>query len=302
MSYLLLLLFFCFLSIFSQLPAFAESSPDNSQYIKKEQQNDGLELETLSQLALLNSPVSHTAADDFKKELEDQQARIQESKKEFEEQRARIQEARETNQTIRNVILGFILMLLGLLLAGVVFLVIKRGPLAALQLLGDNRRLIGAIADEIGKNGSTKFLNTYIQRNYSFAFDTNVLMNCPELLELLAKKGGRILISRVVQSELDGLKKNQDTKGEMSRRAFHAIVSAQEKFGPHIHLLPFISDHFQGFMGEHGLDIGMKDDQIIATYLKEQMKGQKLVFLTNDHGAKMTAMSVGLEVYDPLKK
>lgn len=138
-----------------------------------------------------------------------------------------------------------------------------------------------------------KAISVKAGQNIAFGLDTNILMHYPnETFELL--KNERILISREVQKELDGLKKSTDKEtAANARRAFKALEDAQTK-GQSITILPSV-DHKT--LIQFGLSDTM-DDRILAAYLQLYKQGQEVCFLSNDRGAKITARNTGIPVID----
>lgn len=145
----------------------------------------------------------------------------------------------------------------------------------------------------IGECADMKSLLEKVGKGYSFGLDTNVLIDYPtKIFEILKKD--TILISRHVQTELDGLKKSEGLQGYNARNAFKALYEAQTR-GQAIHILPAIDKTETTKMG---LSDTM-DDHIIASYIQASQSGTNgLYFVSTDNGAKITAKNAGLNVLD----
>lgn len=126
-----------------------------------------------------------------------------------------------------------------------------------------------------------------------FAFDTNILMLCPEVLSEICKKYN-VVLSKKVFDELDRMKTDEG-RGFMARRALSAIENAQVEHPEKIKMV-FVN---RKFLEEHQLDPYSPDEMIIGAYLDQQKnKDLHIVFVTHDRGARIIARNAGLEVME----
>lgn len=131
--------------------------------------------------------------------------------------------------------------------------------------------------------------------DYQFAVDTNILMHEPDLLVyLLEKENMDLYMSMMVFSELDGLKKSENRiTRQQAQLAFDVIEAFQRRNKLHILKTPK-TEHIRKF----GLG-GSPDEKIIGTYLQGIKESEhKLMFLSNDKGARIIARNVGMPVVE----
>lgn len=131
--------------------------------------------------------------------------------------------------------------------------------------------------------------------DHKFAVDTNILMHEPDLLVyLLENENMDLYMSMMVFNELDGLKKNDNPlTRKKAQIAFDVIEEFQRRKKLHILKTPK-TDAIRKF----GLS-GSPDEKIIGTYLLEKQKEHdKLMFLSNDKGARIIARNVGMPVVE----
>ncbi|WP_163970355.1 PIN domain-containing protein [Oceanobacillus halotolerans] len=145
-----------------------------------------------------------------------------------------------------------------------------------------------------------KKLDKYRNKGYAFSFDTNILMDTPNILEKLKKE--TIWISRKVYEELDSKKaskawdreekKKDAAKRREALRSIEYAIKRKASFAQSVN---------ESFVQSVGLESSRHnhDDYIIASYIKKQQDTkQKALFITADRGARAIALSVGLEVVD----
>lgn len=133
----------------------------------------------------------------------------------------------------------------------------------------------------------------YKEQGYYIGIDTNIMLDFPYILSLWGDEEGLIL-SRKVYEELDGLKKGEGATGKQARNSIRAIENHQLEGKP----LKIIGPDYS-YIKNKGLDNHSPDDVIIGTYLKiDKETSDKVVFLSNDRGARIIARSVDLEVID----
>ncbi|CAG7651395.1 PIN domain-containing protein [Paenibacillus allorhizosphaerae] len=123
------------------------------------------------------------------------------------------------------------------------------------------------------------------------AFDTNFVINHPNVIPYMAKKS-TVLISKKVFLELDKLKIDPEI-GHQARAGLEAIETAQVESEGRLKVVP-IDEHYNR---QHGLDTKNPDDLIIGSYLKvKESMQEEVLFLSEDRGARITARSHGLFV------
>jgi hypothetical protein len=132
----------------------------------------------------------------------------------------------------------------------------------------------------------------YKEDGYELAVDTNILMHEPDLLVyLLDHEDMYINLSKSVYKELDGLKNNKSRiVRQQAQLAFDVIEEYQRR-----ERLKMIETPKGEAMKKYGLGHD-PDDKIIGTYIKETKGGRKLIFLSNDKGARIIARNAGLSV------
>lgn len=138
-----------------------------------------------------------------------------------------------------------------------------------------------------------KKLLEYKEDNFEFGIDTNILMHEPDLLvRFLEQTPSSLYISMAVYKELDGLKNNKDVLTRKKSQFAFDIIETYQKKG----LINLIETPNYHELRRRGLN-DSPDDKIIGTYLQEINKGQrKLIFLSNDKGARIIARNAGLPV------
>lgn len=133
----------------------------------------------------------------------------------------------------------------------------------------------------------------YRQENYEFCIDTNILLHEPDLLVyILENEPVPLHVSMTVFKELDGLKKNKEPLTRKRAQFAFDIIEEYQRKG----LIKLIETPSYNELRRKGLS-DTPDDKIIGTYLNESHKGkQKLIFLSNDKGARIIARNSGLPV------
>lgn len=138
-----------------------------------------------------------------------------------------------------------------------------------------------------------KTLIQYRDNGHEFAVDTNILMHEPDLLVyLLENEAMELYMSMMVFNELDGLKKSSDTETrKRAQLAFDVIEEFQRENKLHLLKTPKTEE-----ISQYGLS-GSPDEKIIGTYLREIENGRdKLLFLSNDKGARILARNAGMPI------
>lgn len=141
----------------------------------------------------------------------------------------------------------------------------------------------------------TQQLLKYREQNHKFAVDTNILMHEPDLLVyLLENESFDLYMSMTVFNELDGLKNRE---GMVTRKkaqvAFDVIEEFQRRNKLHLLKTPKTD-----VIRKYGLN-SSSDEKIIGTYLHELHNGHdKLMFLSNDKGARILARNAGMPVVE----
>ncbi|QST02152.1 hypothetical protein IMZ31_22125 (plasmid) [Pontibacillus sp. ALD_SL1] len=126
------------------------------------------------------------------------------------------------------------------------------------------------------------------QQGYSIGVDTNVMLKYPFLIKALYKDFP-FVISKTVFDELDK-QKTRDDLGHQVRNALRAIEEVQER-GGRISEAP----EDKRYAKKKKLNPDSNDDLIIGSYMQEQEKGNKVLFLSEDRGARITSRLHGLE-------
>lgn len=138
-----------------------------------------------------------------------------------------------------------------------------------------------------------KKLLAYRQDNFEFGLDTNILMHESDLLDrLMEQSPSSLFVSMSVYKELDGLKNNKDPLTRKKAQFAFDVIEKHQKNG----LIKLIETPTYNELRRRGLN-DSPDDKIIGTYLQETNKGQyKIIFLSNDKGARIIARNAGLPV------
>ena len=170
------------------------------------------------------------------------------------------------------------------------FTITKNGKESSKQVYIVNGGTIRSLINRIGKKAYDR-LNDCSDTNTPIAFDTNFLINNYDFLYGLAS-WQTLIVSRKVFLELDHLKTKDRTSRE-ARAAFRALENIQVD---HNHSLIFTPVD-EKFTKKIGLDPEVPDDLIIASYLKyEKENNQKIAFISQDRGARLTARSLNLDL------
>ena len=134
----------------------------------------------------------------------------------------------------------------------------------------------------------------YRSEGYELGLDTNFFMHEPDLLvELLSAHQFKIYVSMQVFKELDGLKKSEDPVTRKQAQVAFDVCEAYQKQQRLV--LVDIPDH--KYLQQAGLH-NSPDEKIIGSYLKETKQTGKIIFLSNDKGARIIARNVGMPVAD----
>nr|WP_276608246.1 PIN domain-containing protein [Aquibacillus halophilus] len=138
---------------------------------------------------------------------------------------------------------------------------------------------------EKGQPEQKKTYREFLEKGYYFAFDTNVLMDYNPF-EYLKKE--KIIISKIVLLELDGLKRDRNKRSK-ARRALRNIRRSQEN-NKNIEIAPYKPEMISKFR----LSSTSTDDQIIASYLDFNVQDKEVVYLSGDNGSLIIAENAGL--------
>src|SRR5690606_16577429 len=112
------------------------------------------------------------------------------------------------------------------------------------------------------------------------------------LVYILENEPVPLHVSMTVFKELDGLKKNKEPLTRKRAQFAFDIIEEYQRKG----LIKLIETPSYNELRRRGLS-DTPDDKIIGTYLNESHKGkQKLIFLSNDKGARIIARNSGLPV------
>jgi len=125
--------------------------------------------------------------------------------------------------------------------------------------------------------------------NQTLSFDTNVMIKCPLLVKQLGDTHP-IILSKQVFQELDKKKVDKEI-GANARMAMRTIESIQKRNGD-IEIVPVD----ESFLKDNGLSINSPDDVIVGSCLKHQTKGNNVLFISEDRGARITAKNAKLDV------
>jgi len=131
----------------------------------------------------------------------------------------------------------------------------------------------------------------YRENDYELAIDTNIFMDEPDLLVyLLEEESMDLYVSMMVFNELEDLKNNENLDAsETAQTALDIIEDFQKE--NRLYLLKTPNTHAirKYRLGESA------DEMIIGTYILELNAGRnKLLFLSNDKGARIIARSVDM--------
>ncbi|QFQ28621.1 PIN domain-containing protein [Bacillus thuringiensis] len=136
-------------------------------------------------------------------------------------------------------------------------------------------------------------LKFYCDCGFYIGLDTNLIMDFPVILDLIKSKD-KLLISRKVYDELDGLKKTSNKAGKQARYALQKLEEYQISNGP----ISFLKTD-KTFTESLNLQPESPDDLIIASYIKEKNQNdKKVLFLSNDRGARILSRSVNLDNFE----
>lgn len=164
------------------------------------------------------------------------------------------------------------------------------GIISAVLILGGGDRRPHSATDnrQRYKNAVLDFTG---YEDYLIAFDTNILLDRPEIIED-ASDVTDILIAKQVIAELDGKKKDEFTRSE-ALRAFYFMDKLHAR--GRLAIVNFSSE----VMYEHQLNVRSADQRIIGAYIDAQKRSKKKVlFVSRDRAAKMLARDSGLHVYE----
>jgi|GEM_PF-4693773 hypothetical protein len=156
----------------------------------------------------------------------------------------------------------------------------------------DERYLTGA-----GRHGRIRQHDRQANVDFSgyedclIAFDTNVLLDSPDILPAAASVSP-VLISKQVLEEVDGKKKDMVTSASAQRVSYFMDELQKQGRLAIVYYKPEI-------MQRHDLNAHSADQRIIGAYIGAQQRfGKKVLFVSRDRLAKVLARDVGLEVYD----
>lgn len=130
-----------------------------------------------------------------------------------------------------------------------------------------------------------------VSTNTKLSFDTNIMIKCPLLVKELANKYS-IVLSRKTFEELDK-KKSDNEIGANARMAMRTIETIQTN---HKNISIITTD--DNFVKDNGLNPLSPDDIIIACCLKQKKDGEKIMFVTEDRGARITARNLNIDVLE----
>lgn len=127
------------------------------------------------------------------------------------------------------------------------------------------------------------------KKNFSLAFDTNILIDFPDILEKIVNVSNiPLLISQQVRYELDNLK---DRDEELSQKARYALKTISKL---HKDQKVKIVNYNKDFLKNNGFDPSVPDDRVIGSYLERAETNENVVFITNDNNARTTARTTKL--------
>ncbi|MGM0841381.1 MAG: PIN domain-containing protein [Bacillota bacterium] len=135
-------------------------------------------------------------------------------------------------------------------------------------------------------------LSHFKGKDYAMAYDTNILMKYPEMLSEVALTNP-IWLSDQVLEELDKHKTNEELSSQ-ARRATRMIEEAQIDGATIIR-----TQADKQYIKSKKLKWNDPDQLIIASYIKEQEESEKkLLFISEDRGARIVARQMGLDVLE----
>ncbi|MFD2705833.1 PIN domain-containing protein [Salibacterium lacus] len=145
-----------------------------------------------------------------------------------------------------------------------------------------------AYADAVIDNIKTDF-----QQGFAIGLDTNVLMHEEDqVINSLAQ--GKIIISRTVLNELDGLKKNNESHTrKLAHKAFDRIEKLQTSTSVTIKKVPD-----NKFLAEQELNPQDNDDKIIGTYLNTEHTDESIKMFAIDRNVRIKCRNLHLPVLD----
>jgi rRNA-processing protein FCF1 len=128
------------------------------------------------------------------------------------------------------------------------------------------------------------------KENCKYIFDTNILMNYPELLLVIANDKNKIVVIPYdVLEELDGLKnddnENKSFHARTSLRIINEVKSKIKFESPEPELLP------------QGLNRRKTDNLILSIAIK--LKCENIILITNDIGIKVKSEPLSIKIWDP---
>lgn len=127
------------------------------------------------------------------------------------------------------------------------------------------------------------------KNNYALAFDTNILIEHPDILEKIAKASQiPLLISQQVRYELDHLKDRDESLSQPARIALKHISNLHKE--QRIKIVYYNKE----FMRERGFNPDVADDRVICSYLERAETNENIVFVTDDNNARTTARTTKL--------
>lgn len=160
---------------------------------------------------------------------------------------------------------------------------------------GTSKAARNAVVQKRTKEVQKKAKKLLEYQDHEFGVDTNILMHEPDLLVYMLEKDGlELYMSMMVFNELDGLKKSENVVTRtQAQTAFDVIEEFQRRSKLHILKTPKTDD-----IRKYGLG-GSPDEKIIGTYLREREgKHPKLMFISNDKGARILARNAGMPIVE----
>jgi len=175
--------------------------------------------------------------------------------------------------------------LMGLIILGIVIFSMLDAGFWAVKL--EERRQIKSRWNEIELSAPPDYKET----DYELAIDTTVFMDDPDLLAyLLEEESMDLYVSMMVFNELEDLKNNEDLDtSETAQTALDIIEDFQKE--DRLYLLKTPNTH-----AIRTYKLGQSADEMkVGTYILELNTGRnKLLFLSNDKGARIIARSVDM--------
>ncbi|SFM22509.1 PIN domain-containing protein [Salibacterium qingdaonense] len=160
----------------------------------------------------------------------------------------------------------------------------KKRHIKELLAKTQNRAYIDAVINNI---------KTDFQQGFAIGLDTNVLMHEEDqVIDTLAQ--GKVVISRTVLNELDGLKKNNESQTrKLAHRAFDRIEKLQTSTSVTIKKVPD-----NKFLEEQELNPRDNDDKIIGTYLNTENKDERIKMFAIDRNVRIKCRNLHLPILD----